>query len=491
MSTFPEKLMWILFQILVLSITVYGLLCTIYSDVIIQNDNEFFNISALSMPDKNIEKEFDEIIEEKVNKKDEKKESENIEKNEKLYIFVFDISGSALNKKMNNNQVNYIKRIKEIEDEYDKRISLDGSNNTLNFSKLRLLELLSDFYYNSHIYKDDYLSIWTLGDNGILQYPLDSRKTKIDEAKIVEAAKKISSLEIKKPDKITNFVKLFEKFELNYGDEFKEDSHSIFDTTEIIITFISDLLHDVDKEENIDIYKNWQELEKYIEEFCKSRIKVNLIVLSDLDSEKNRSIYPILRSNLEGHRLNKEPLEDEKKPDSLFPIRYAKNKIEFYYTNQKDIIEASQSIKVPGKKDDRIRISIVGEDNTSIIPRISFYCEISEPGQNKRIFSNENYFDSKLKEANRIKFKNNNRFFLGNITPLLKISIYNERTSFLIPICFIKKLPNQAVIIFKLLQKLIIFSLLFMLFLAVISARPVWLILLSLSLMLIFIFLII
>ena len=470
------KIIKILFQILVLTIVAYGLLCAVYSDVIIRNDNEFIDLSKLTLPDKPIEKNFSEIIGEKTAQ--DKQKTGTIDQEKKIYIFVLDTSSSTINKDIDRIPKKFDERIIDLDKTYNYQIDIKKDLDVLTLSKLRLYELFIDLYFKPEIYKNDEFSIWTLGDGGKRQYPEKEKKTGIEEKEVIEAVKKISELTIDNPDTSTDFNDLLDSILNSCETEFENNEFANDSPPDIVVTFVFDLLHDSDNKRLRNINENWKKLKRKVEDSGNSTIKVNLIILSDLDIEHRRSLYPLFNDGLEWRCLEKDYIGEDWKTDLLFPVTYANDNITFYYINPDHIADSSVILKFRDNKENKIRISLLGEDNAPVFPRMSIRCEVPGTGQNKKIFSGGSHFDAELKADQQIKLTYKNRVPPGFTSPFLKISDYNKRTSYLIPLYFAKKMPEKVANAFSFLQWLIKLLPLFIGIIAVFSVNELWKILL-------------
>lgn len=466
----PEKIMKILFQVFVLFIAVYALICTVYSDVIIRNDNEFFNLSKLKLPDKDIEKNFNEMI-----KEEPEGNIGETEKDKILYVFVLDISGSVIIKDINKIPKNYDDKIIDIDKRYNYQIDIKKDISLLNLSKLRLYELFLDLYDNPETYENDMFAIWTLMDESKKKYPEKKKIAKIKERGIIAALKKISGLEIEKPDAETDFVNLLDSILKSWENESYNIENNIYEQPNIIITFITDVLYDVDDKKLLNLNKNWEKMKRIIEYKNDSRISMNLIALSNLDLEHQRSFLALYTDHLEWFSLKKDFIWEDRETDLLFPVTRAKDNLTFYYSNPSSFSNSSVVLNFREKGEKKIRLSLLSENNTPAVPRMSIYCDVPGTGQNKKIFSGGSHFDADLKEEEQqVKFTYKDRIPEAFTTPFLKISDYNERASYLIPIYFSKKMPEKAANIFSFLQLIIKLLPLSLGIIAVFSVNKLW-----------------
>jgi hypothetical protein len=462
MSKGPKDLIKLLFEVLFLSITVYGLLCTVYADVIIQNDNEFFRLSRLTIPKKDLENDFGKIIGGMI----EKDESQTAQEGN-LYILVFDISGSFQNERIDKNvSQNYRERIEKIRTLFNESLNFDEDINILNLSKLRLYEILSEFYKYHDKYKNDKFSIWTLGDKGKRLYPALIFDEKINQKTVFDAMNKLSKFRLIRPDDNTDYYDLLYKIILTNEDKIKPIIKDTNFSPKIILTFISDLLHDVDNKELFKskekkIIEDWEKLEKKIEQICNSGIMVNLIILKNIDKENRKSVFPSFYKHLDWHRLNYPSLYDNENADLLFPNRYVEGNIKFCYTTPESVADISLCLKFPFNEEHECQISIIGEDNIPIIPRLSFHCKIPGTKDETIIFSDGGFFRPKIPESGMIKLRLRNRTLQSVSIPILKVSDFKSRVSYLIPIYFKKKLPEKVATFFRVFLVSIILCCLF------------------------------
>ncbi len=472
-----EKIMKLVIQVLALAIVLYGLLCTVYSDVIIENDSEFTKLSRLKLPGKPIEKNLSEIIGETSDDRN-------------LYIFVFDSGGKVINNDMKQVPEDFRSKIIDIDKIYDYRIDIQKDFGSLNLSKSKLHELFIDFFNRPETYKNDLFSIWTLGGMGKKQYPEKGKESIIEEKEIIEALKKISVMPIEQPNTKIDINNLMDSLQIDYREEFTDNQDTIHKPTCIIITFIFDLLHETDNKKSLKINDEWEKLREKIDKLDNPHIKANLIILPDLNLEHQESIYSLSKENPVWHVEKRDVTGKDRNTDLLFPKKYINDSIAFYYTKPTYIPGTPVLLNFSDKLDNRIWLSLLSENDT-VNPRVSLYCEVPGTGQNKLISLNDRFFDADIKAGQKLKLNYNNRINPDGTLPLLNISMFNEKASLLVPVNFVKKLPAQAARIFDILQGLIIFALLFILILAVVSVRSVWLIILFLVLIAVFLWLII
>ena len=359
-----------LFHVLVIIIGLYGLLCTVYSDIITQNRNDCVLLPYKSILGNEIERSIEELT------KNAKKE----QKQNNLYIFVLDISGSL--EKINIKgtlKAKYEEDVKYVNDRIrGHKIDENGEPGAIDIAKMKLYILLLELEKkNEECDIEDEFAIWTLGDEGNLIFPNDgSEKIKISKKSIMNAIQ-----EIDKKDKFTrntDFTSLFRRIIIQYQKDFRKGQKSIFDSPFIVITILSDLIHDVEnkyKKRVKEIEKDWDNLENKIQEISDCRTMVNLIALSYKGLDVQKTIFPLfLDSNVDWFRLNRFLVGEGKKDKFLFTVRTSESNIRFFYTNSNYISNSSFVIKSLSNEN-VIKIDLPEEIHYPQNAKLSVFCQ--------------------------------------------------------------------------------------------------------------------
>jgi hypothetical protein len=439
--------------IFVMALSLYGILCTVYSDVIVQNDNDCILLPYKSLYEKQIETTFTTLMNQKDN---------DIPKSQKnIYIFVLDISDSVRNRALPESMKKRYDQGVQFVNNSINNFQINGNHSSttiMDFAQVRLYELLIELR-NNRSKSDDEYAIWTLGDHAIRRFPVRARSIKIPDT-IEDAIKNIDSLTIE-INKNTDFKELFFRMSNEYKDELEEKQKNEYDNPFFMITILSDLLHDVDNKvkRQDEINQNWMELEKIIQQISYSKIMANMIIFSDNGPNWQQTIFPIFNKNIDWYRLNKYLINDDSNREFLYTVRNTKDEITFFYTNSYFINETSFVIQSIYDKPNRIRIDIPSEINLVPIPKMSILCEATGQngnelggGRSKRLVTGGGHFEVELDPQEKIKLVYNGRLPSDLSSPILRISVGNECRTVLVPIIFIKRLPGWAAIIFILLQ---------------------------------------
>ncbi|MCP4347517.1 MAG: hypothetical protein GY795_18595 [Desulfobacterales bacterium] len=389
-----------------------------------------------------------------------------------LYVFVLDISDS-INKKIKkpNWFDKTVRRL--VKDGYldsDKRWdNIPDEINIFDVARVRLCQLLVELISENSM---DCFSIWTVGNFGKKIYPnpenisnsmTHTRFAPVDELYIINAIKGIDTQY--QLEKSTDFKDLFDKIVKKYKNNIDISNSKV---PSLVITILSDMLHDVkDKSEYGDseeLIKNWNELEKKIEELSNRNIMANMIILTKggeiILHEQHLQIFPVFEKYLDWYRLKKRAISEN--VTRLFPVVFAENSIIFYYESEDKegihdvdllvtqddydmIIDIPSEINYNEQKGLKLKYSILGREDT-----------LRKPG---RITSNGSCLREKLKKNQKIRLSCNNPVPKIKMNSLkLRINIAKERRTYLVDINFIKLLPYELAILFVILQSVCIIS---------------------------------
>ena len=268
-------------------IALMGILYTINSDVVIDHDNDFF-YPLKSLFKSHIE---EKSIEELIGIKDEK---ESAVPEERIYIFVLDVSRSlrlktrfpgwyfdtidSLNRKTSGNRF----------DVYKYRSS------AFDLCKMNLFQNLLEIEG-----LDINFLIYTLGNEAKKIYPTAKGMATAAKEDIIEAIEIIHENKEYPNAYNTDFTDLFDLVYENYLKDSRSYSENKKKFPPVKLLIISDLFHDIEprlksKLSKERVYRTWRKY-KYIREKFMKELKREI----DEDREKlNDSINKILRSNL-------------------------------------------------------------------------------------------------------------------------------------------------------------------------------------------------
>lgn len=448
------KIVGVILSILILVVSLYALFCTVYSDVIVQNNNEFIKLPEKSLTEKEIETTFKKLI-----------GTENKSRN--LHVFVLDISGSIKKgiKLGEDVYINYRDGIKSVNDKFGggiinlkKRETMD----VFDFVKSRLYRLLLALLQKNKDECNSEFAIWTIGDEAVKKYP-DGRKVGVTENSIKDAIKRIDA-PINKGEYNTNFVSLFYRLKKVYERELEQNKRDPYESPNFIITILSDLIHDVKNSYNSrsrELKENWNELKEEIKAICNSRIMANMMVISEKNPDIQKTIFSLFKDNIEWYRLNKFLIEEKRQKTFLFTVRTTKKNIIFYYENPNFISQSKFTIRYSQNKANKIRIDIPSKADSVSSQKIIISCRKinakNEPlGDEQNIITGGSEYEVNLGKNQKIRLTFNGRLPESIYSPILRISLDNEGKTYLIPIDFIKRLPDWASRIFIALK--VIFS---------------------------------
>ncbi len=437
-----------IFTLLMVVISLYALLCTVYSDVIVQNENDFLILPWKSLIEKEPETTFAELV--------------GKEREEKcLYVFVLDISGSMRKNTLDESEyINYKKAIQMVDNTFAQNIlKLENRKMTdkSDIARVRLYELLLSLLDKNRGGSDSEFAVWTLGDEGIKIYP-EEGKAKVQYLTIRDAIKRISNTK-GYWQRNTNFANLFNSLRIVYDEELsKYPLSESYERPMVVLTILSDFIDDVRyTAHSKEIENKWNELKKTIQEITNSKIMFNLIEFSEKEIESRRSIFPILKQNLNWIQWNEYHLGEERDNSFLYRVGIAKNTIKLYYKNPNFIPKSRFTIKYTGNEVNTIKIDILSQDNNNTAQKISLLCEKlgfkDDPiFANNQIISGGREFKVRLGASEQIRLTFSDRLPSGLSSPILRISMGNEGRTYQVPIHFIKKLPEWVPVLFLILQ---------------------------------------
>jgi len=460
-------------------ITLFAMMCTLHSDIFIEN-NFFESLSLSFFKMESINKmNISDII----GRVDETNITENDKNNhDYLYIFAIDISGSYLKKSLpGNTKYYYDKKIEEVKtkEKFEElRVIVNSVRNPtiLDYVKLRLYELLLDFKENMKNYPNRYFAIWTFGDNPEIKFPdpnVEKSKSKsafkipVTEGEIKKAIYEVSILDIKEGEKNTDFIKLIEELKKNYKNEIEDDnSDGEYSAPSVIITFLTDTMHDVDlkimRRNAIEKYiegkidDNWDKLESQMVEFGSHKIMVNLIINSNKDKVNQRSIYPCLRESVEWYCLKQKLITDRNLNYLLYPTNFVPEIIKFYHKHPFHIMNSRVDL-IFDKDYQDINVHISEEPGGVEFPRIRIKCITNKKNaKDEDVKENSNNL---IQDVNWYRLKECKKgsglilSYSGRIPSKLSRHIMNllfekGQRQFLIPIEFVKVLPTISLVIF-------------------------------------------
>ncbi|UCH95770.1 MAG: hypothetical protein JSV88_02695 [Candidatus Aminicenantes bacterium] len=451
-------------KVLSFIIALYFGLCSIYYDVINQNNKNFYSLPYQFLFAKQNEVTLDQLTGKNTAKKVGKSQKTT---QDNLYVFVLDISTTMSKVNMNRYlHSKYVEGIEKVSDQfgYD-LIKTKNQPNRVDLAKARLYELLLELLKNKREHAADKFAIWTLGDKGSLVFPL-TNKTTIRDHNIKDAILKIEALK-QDTSASANYISLFHRFTNVYKQELTGNQLYRPEGPFFILTILSDLLPDAKKQYNARIKRldhNWEQLEEKIEQIAHPNTIVNMIVFSEDQTDNQKTLLPLLERNFEAFKLNKFFMGDE--TNILYTIRKSRAVVKFYYSSAYDLSKASFMIKSSSREGSRIKIDLPETAGRITFPQITLYCEklgaIGDGiGQAKIISSGGCPFRVTLYKNQKIKLTLKQRPFSPNPhpAPALRLTIDNRKETLLIPVTFFLTFPGWVSILFILLHVLLLLTL--------------------------------
>jgi len=268
-------------------------------------------------------------------------------------------------------------------------------NNTVSsqdIAKTRLFKMLSDLVeFKRMNNKTSYsFAIWTVGDMGKMIYPIDrsEKHSPVNQKNVKNAMQVIQNSTIELHEN-TDFEHLIEEILKDYEGKIKKNKQKQPNSPSIIITFISDLLHDVEgkmdnfskKKKNIKILEKWNKLRKSIQRFPDQLIQANMIILGHNSIHGKEKIFQICptferayKRKHQGWRLSKHTIDKDIWNSVLFPNEIIDNNI-FLYSNSNTNNIAINDVQILFKEKSKITIGIPSELNSEN-QNVSFRCQI-------------------------------------------------------------------------------------------------------------------
>lgn len=440
-------------------LALYGLLCTVYSDIIIQNHNDCFGLPYESIFNSGTEITFEDLI-----GQEKDKNGNHSKKSNNIYLFALDISASLNNSIGTKSSLydKYSRLIKEVDKNSDLDIKIEPHPKGIDVAKAYLFSLLKLLEKRDNPV-DEY-AVWTLGNKGKRFFP-EKKRVKISPGSIEKAISEINMIKSAE-DLNTDFDSLFYRFSRDYKNELEKNQSSDQEGPFFIITILSDLVHDVENKykRREEIEKVWISLKERILQICSSRAMINMIIFSSEEWDIRRTIFSIFKNNIEWYRLNKFQADENEGNDLLNTIIVSEKNLRFYYKNPYHISESSFFIQSTSKRKNTIKVEIPMIASPFPIPKFNISLRklnaIGNPvDSRKRIFSGGSGRAITLNINQLIKFTYSGRPPSDLSFPILKLSLQNEGKTLLIPIDFVKRLPWWAAVFFIILQFLFILSL--------------------------------
>jgi len=264
--------------------------------------------------------------------------------------------------------------------------------NSQDIAKTRFFKMMSDLVeFKRKNNKTSYsFAIWTVGDMGKMIYPIDrsEKHSPVNQKNVKNAMQVIqnSTLELHEN---TDFEHLIKEILKDYKGTIKKNKQEQPNSPSIIITFISDLLHDVEgkmdnlskRKKNIKILEKWNKLRKSIQKFPDQLIQANMIILDQNNINGKEKIFQICptferayQKKKQDWRLSKHTIDKDIWYSVLFPNEIIDNKI-FFYSNSSTNDIAINEVQILFKEKSKITIGIPSELNFKN-QNTSFRCRI-------------------------------------------------------------------------------------------------------------------
>ncbi|HLP62784.1 MAG TPA: hypothetical protein VK186_28355 [Candidatus Deferrimicrobium sp.] len=443
-------------------VTLYSLFCTIYSDIIIQNNNNVILWPFDFLSNRELSFDFNKFLynqPSEYNNPGKVPESEVEDK--KIYIFVLDCSGSVQAKNTSDflrykDEIEYLCNNIPFKCPYNEKSKLSMQD----VAKIRicntLLKLCNEKRRKIKTSADEF-GIWTVEDESTMIYPPKTCRTSLNHDNVMCALNAVLTTNIS--GKNTDFSSLFRKITNQY-EEFQKMGDGPFGNPEITLIIFSDLQHDVANkyQQQKQIEENWDHLVKKIQEISYANVMANIIILSEGEPDIQKTIFPIFKkNNIYWFRLNKYAINSNESYDLVYTAISSKENIKFYYVNSFRIDKTSFIFNSLGKN--AIKIDIPIEMENSSPSNFALYCEhIGASGrvpedlkESRMLLVGGPSLEIKPDLEDKLKLSYSGRLPSNSITPLLRLSISGDNKAFLIPIDFIKRLPVWAAVIMSFL----------------------------------------
>lgn len=389
-----------------------------------------------------------------------------------LYVFALDISKSTnfgiLRPFWLENIANEILTNQYIEKSVSNKIrDITKQNyrvNAFDVAKLRLFEMLVKLSKMEGVKDRDSFAIWSIGTKSKRLFPdpgsytslRNLNKALITDSNIVHAIEQTIHLTANEFN--TDFDALLTETFQEY--QIEEFDQNIKNDQQIIITFISDLLHDTEikyKGRIEEIKKNWAKVVEKIQNLNDSRIIVNLIVITKDGKmikglpQKNMQLFPIFKEKIEWFRISDKTFDSSIENKFLYPKQYLNETLSFYYENERTELNSivlifsedkeitfylPKKIGFESGKIKRLKLSVFGSDKKTL--RSTGWLTYGEE-LSKKISENQSiHLDAKIVSS-------------IEDAPLCIIS-KTDNKSYFINITFRQVLNKQIAIIMKTLQ---------------------------------------
>ncbi len=427
-------------------LSLYGLCCTIYSDIIVQNGSETLLSPYRYLSNDHAESKFDDLLySDEIN-----------EQKRNLYLFIIDRSGSVQGRIQSPSLLySYNDIIKHINDELATRYA-GRTNPTLRdlaIAQLSYLLITLHKYRKGNGGTLDSFAIWDIGDDALKIYPEMESMKDVNQININRTVDMLLREAQNAPlAQNTNFASLFLRLLKQYNAELAENrKKNSYDGSRIIITVFSDLQHDVGPMVNNsqrEIRESWNSLYSCLTEICSSNVAFNTVTLSEKTIDiGNSKLLTILHNNVEWYHLRNCAVPDLKCADFPYSTEISKKSIELYYVNPARIHDAYFVIE--STKKNEIYIDIPAETITfSPISKVSLFCEIMDrEDSKKRLVSGGTGIRASVERGNRIKISFSGPLPPQFSNPMVRISVQDEQRRFIVPILFIKRLPSYGAIV--------------------------------------------
>lgn len=451
---------WATYKVLILLcslfFSLFTLLCSIFSDTIVQNGHDF-----IALPFRHVKANIS------TRKAIADVAATAAPDGKRLYLFVLDCSKSINGTK----PPAWYQDIADILEQEAYPVTVDSEPNAEDAAKMSLYFLLRELVKNNSsnglghgsapdAETMDEFAVWAVCEEGQKIFPLDDIKEKVSRANVDKAIRQLENgVATPSPD-TTDFVNLFRKIRNTYSQT--DDPHvSHYEMPNLIITIISDFFHDDGTPES-NVEKSQRELEEETQRLSSKKIMMNMIVLAkDSGRDDTGHVFSYFRKNMEWYRINKEMIADDMASNGnkmLFPVFVAKDPLVVYYDNP---VRIDGEFVLDIHDEGRIWVSLPSEIDNSLIDKFSLQFGSVKIGQDarqaemtKRIVSGGDSAVLDMRRGESIVFKYEGPLPAQPARPMIKISTESDRRSHLVPIHFVKRLPQWAALPMLLLQVL-------------------------------------
>ncbi len=469
------------------SVALYSLMCTIYSDIIVAQNNDFMWLPWLASGQ--VQEDRSPIRIRKILPDIE-------EKNEDvLYVFVLDVSKSMLEETEPIRSSWYEEAIKKIKEEFpglEMKSKVGDSLTGWDLARARLLLSLLHLFESSdkRVQDSPRFAVWIVGEGSSLVLPKDGDHAldpdgmnyiHMNRTNFFKACEEVNNIKTEDLSRSTDFLSLLKKILSRYekGLE-KGPGRATF-----VLTILSDLVHDPDSKLHRvrfqELEKEWQLLEEEIRRLSDYRIMANAVVYAkDNETIQRGSIYRHFKTHFDFYKLNREDLNGGSevgsvaRDDEILHLKMsAPEAIGFYYTNPVSIQNMSARIKFHHSYS--LDVEIPGSISGFKAPDLNLRWRLMSGDHVKRSgkwSTGGGAMALNVIAGNVLELRYSGRLPPHSINVVnLRISVKEAYRTYFVPMIFLKTLPSGAATWMRFLHAVMILSGLFALYNLVVFFR--------------------